>query len=92
MSKRRTHSPEFKARVAMEEISGRKPTPKIAADHTIQVIKMERQLLDGGSELFTKYKKTKDKEEVRAKEAELLQQIGMLQMELEWLTKKSQLL
>ena len=33
MSKRRTHSPEFKARVAMEAISGRKTIQEIAADH-----------------------------------------------------------
>jgi len=32
MSKRRTHSPEFKARVAMEAISGRKTIQEIAAD------------------------------------------------------------
>ncbi len=35
MSKRRTHSPEFKARVAMEAISARKTIQEIAADHTI---------------------------------------------------------
>ena len=34
MSKRRTHSPEFKARVAMEAISGRKTIQEIAVDHT----------------------------------------------------------
>ena len=33
MSERRTHSPEFKARVAMEVISGRKTIQEIAADH-----------------------------------------------------------
>ena len=32
MSTRRTHSPEFKARVAMEGISGRQTIPEIAAD------------------------------------------------------------
>jgi len=35
MSKRRTHSPEFKARVAMEAISGRKTIQEIAADHAV---------------------------------------------------------
>ena len=35
MSKRRTHSPEFKARVAMEAISGR-ARKKEAADLTVQ--------------------------------------------------------
>jgi putative transposase len=38
MSKRRTHSPEFKARVAMEAISGRKTIQEIAADHPIHPI------------------------------------------------------
>jgi len=35
MGKGRTHSPEFKARVAMEAISGRKTIKEIAADHAM---------------------------------------------------------
>jgi hypothetical protein len=35
MSKRRINSPEFKAMVAMEAISGRKTIQEIAADHAI---------------------------------------------------------
>ncbi len=95
MIKRRTESAEFNARVAMEAISGRKTIQEIAADHAIhpiQVSQWKRQLLDGASELFTRGKQSKVKEEVQAKEAELFQQIGRLQMELEWLKKKSQLL
>ena len=87
MSKRSTHSAEFKARVAMEAISGRKTIQEIAADHAIhpiQVSQWKRQLLDGASEMFTRGKKTKEKEEGQAKESELFQQIGKLQMELEW--------
>jgi putative transposase len=90
MSKRRTHTPEFKARVAMEAISGRKTIQEIAADHAIhpiQVSQWKRQLLEGASELFTRGKKSKGKEEGQVKEAELFQQIGRLQMELEWLKK-----
>jgi putative transposase len=91
MTKRRIHNPEFKARVAMEAISGRKTIQEIAADHSIhaiQVSQWKRQLLEGASELFTRGQKTKDKEEDgQAKEAELFQQIGRLQMELEWLKK-----
>jgi transposase-like protein len=95
MSKRRIHNPEFKARVAMEAISGRKTIQEIAADyaiHPIQVSQWKRQLLDGASDLFTLGKKSKDKEEGQAKEAELFHQIGRLEMELEWLKIKSQLL
>lgn len=38
MTKRRTHSPEFKAKVAMEAISGRKTLHEIAAEHAIHPI------------------------------------------------------
>lgn len=95
MSKRRTHGPEFKSRVAMKAIRGRKTIQEIAADHAIhpiQVSQWKKQLLEGASELFTRGKKTKDKDEGQAKEAELFQQIGRLQMELEWLKIQSQLL
>ena len=79
----------------MEAISGRKTIQEIAADHAIhpiQVSQWKRQLLDGASELFTRGKKNKDTGDNQVKEAELFQQIGKLQMELEWLKKKSQLL
>ena len=102
MSKRRTHSPEFKAKVAMEVISGRKTIQEIAADHginllyeahltvrSIQVSQWKKQLLESASELFTRGKKTEAKAESQAKEAELFQQIGKLHMELEWLKKIS---
>ena len=95
MSKRRTHSPEFKARVAMEAISGRRTIQEIAAEHAIhpiQVSQWKRQLQENVSELFGRGQKNKAKEAGEAKEAELFQQIGKLQMELEWLKKKSQLL
>ncbi len=49
----------------------------------------KRKLLDGASELFTRSKKSKDKEEGQAMEAGPFQQIGRLQMELEWLKKVS---
>jgi transposase-like protein len=95
MSRRRTHSPEFKARFAMEAINCRMALQEIAADHAlyrIQVSQWKKQLLEGASDLFTRGKKTQAKDESQAKEAELFQQIGKLQMELEWLKKKSQLL
>jgi len=56
------------------------------------VSQWKNQLLEGASEQFTRGKKSNDKEEVQAKEAELFQQIGRLQMELEWLKSQSQLL
>jgi putative transposase len=86
-SKRGNHSPEFKVRVAIEAISGRKTIQEIAADHASASRKCsaslgathpgepwEWQLLDGVSERFTRGKKTRDKEEGQAKKAELFQQ------------------
>jgi hypothetical protein len=78
----------------MEAIYSRSTIQEIAADHAIHLIQVshwKRQLLDGASELFTRVKKSKDKEEGQAKESELCQQIGKLQLELNWL-KKSHLL
>jgi putative transposase len=77
MSKRRTHSPEFKARVAMEAMRARKKLQEIAADqaaHPIQVSQWKKQLLECASELVTRGKKTMAKDECQAKEADLLQQ------------------
>jgi putative transposase len=37
MSKRHTHSPGFKAKVAMEAISGRTTIQEIAAEHAIGI-------------------------------------------------------
>jgi putative transposase len=42
MSERRTHNPEFKARVAMEAISGRKTLQEIAADHAVHPTQVSR--------------------------------------------------
>ncbi len=60
MSQRRTHhTPESKARVAREAISGRKTLQEIAADRSIQPIQMiqwKKQLLEGSIELFTRGK------------------------------------
>jgi hypothetical protein len=47
------------------------------------MIQLKHQLLEGACELFTIGKKTKEKQEGQAKEAELFQQIVLLQMELE---------
>ena len=49
MSNRRSHSAEFKARFAMEAISGRKTLQEIADDHAIhpiQVSQWKKQLLE----------------------------------------------
>jgi putative transposase len=62
MSKRLTHSPEFKAKVAMEAISGRKTLQQIAADHGVHPIlvsQWKKQRLESASFLFSAGKKSR---------------------------------
>ena len=91
MTKRRTHNPELKARVALEALAGRRTIQEIAAEyalHPIQVSQWKKQLSDGARELFANSRRTKDKEEQQQRESQLYEQIGKLQMELAWLKKK----
>ena len=86
MSKQTPYGPDFKPKVAMGAIRGRKTVQEIAADQgigPIQVKQWKKQLLESASELFMRGKKTGAKAESPAKETELFQQIGKLQMELE---------
>lgn len=85
MGKRRAHNPEFKAKVAMKGISGCKTFQEIATDHIHPTLvrKWKRKLPDSGSNLFTRGKKSTEKEECQSKETGLFRQNGKLQMELE---------
>lgn len=93
MKKNRTrYNEEFKAKVAMEALREQRTINEIAGQYQIhpnQVTKWKSQLIENAKILFedgrTK-KKDKDKEEL---ESRLYQQIGQLQVELEWLKKKS---
>jgi len=53
------------------------------------VSQWKKQLLEGSRELVTRGMNSKSKDDGQAKEAELFQQIGKPQMELEWLKKIS---
>jgi len=79
MSNRHTHSPEFKASHAMERIRGRKTFQEFAAAHAIdpiQVSQWNNQFPESVSELFTRGRKTKEKDEGQPKEAKLFLRIG----------------
>lgn len=87
---RRSHSAEFKTKVALEALKERKTISEIASEyqvHANQVSSWKNQLLDNLTIAFTDGRSnTKEKED---KEALLYQQIGQLQVELDWLKKKS---
>ncbi len=90
-AQRRQFTAQFKAQVALEAIRGIKTASELASEyqvHPVQISQWKKQALDGLSEVFTD-KRCKQAQEQQDLQAQLLQQIGKLQMELEWMKKKS---
>lgn len=91
MKKRKSYSKELKARVALDAIKGQKTVGELATEyaiHTNQISQWKRNLLDGASELFARGRDRGD-EAHEAEKDRLYQQIGKLQVEVEWLKKKA---
>ena len=81
----------MKARIALEAIKGQKTIQEIASHygvHPNQVSTWKRQLIDATPSLFSDRRSHPDTSD-EALKAELYQQIGQLQVELDWLKKKS---
>jgi len=93
MSKqRRSHSDDFKARVALAAVKEQKTVNELAGQfgvHTSQVQEWKRRLLEGAKDLFSGSKERKQRTADEPNTAELFEQIGRLKMELEWLKKKA---
>jgi transposase len=88
--KRIRHSQEFKAKVAIEALKELKTINEIASQYQIhpnQVTKWKSQLVEEADKIFED-KRTK-KQDDKPGEDKLYQQIGQLQVELDWLKKKS---
>ena len=90
-SKRRKHSDEFKAKVAIEAVRGVHTLSELSARfkvHPTVIAHWKRQLLEGASDVFVRGNggKAKSEEELTAP---LYEQIGRLQVENEWLKKKA---
>jgi transposase len=89
--KRKQHSGEWKARVALAAVKGDRTTSELAAKfevHPTQVTQWKRQLLEGAAEIFSRDRPA-ESEEQEALVTELYEQIGRLQMELGWVKKKA---
>ena len=90
MSKRRHHSAEFKARVALEALKGIEPIHVIAARfevHPTQVTAWKKEIADRLPELFGK-RSDHDPQAAAEREKELYRKIGQLQVENDWAKKK----
>ncbi len=89
--RRKKHSRELKAKVAIAALKGQKTVGELATEYVIHptlVNRWKKQAEDGMVELF----REPAEKDLRAAESErdrLYQQIGRLQVELDWLKKKS---
>lgn len=88
-SKRKNFSNQYKAKVALEAIKGQKTISQLAKDYQVHpnvIGNWKKQLLEGAPGIFNNKRgpKADDKEDVDL----LYQQIGKLQVELDWLKKK----
>ncbi|MBM2814307.1 MAG: transposase, partial [Ignavibacteria bacterium] len=81
---------DFKAKVAIEALKDQRTINEIAGQYQIhpnQVTKWKSQLLQGAKVIFEDGR-TKKKDD-KPSEERLYQQIGQLQVELDWVKKKS---
>ena len=88
---RRSFSADMKARIALEAIKGQKTIQEIASHYSVhpnQVTTWKKQAVEGAPALFADRRSQPDVS-AEALKAELYQQIGQLQVELDWLKKKS---
>ena len=89
--KRRAFTPEFKAKVALEAIKGHRTIAELAAKHKIhgnQITTWKKQLLENAPDCFERAGGDKKAKTDEPDATELYEQIGRLNVQLEWLKKK----
>jgi transposase len=86
--KRRNHSPQFKAKVALAALKGDKTLAELSAEfdvHPNQITQWKQQLLDNASELFSKGRNNPSATDETIKD--LHAKIGQLTVENDFLSK-----
>jgi len=89
--KRRRFTAEFKARVVRAALREDKTLAELAGQfgvHPSQITEWKRQALEAMPEVFGR-RKAADAKASEAHEARLYEQVGKLQVELEWMKKKA---
>ncbi len=89
MTKRKKHSAEFKARVALEALSGAHTIAELSARHSVHpnmISQWKRKAMDGLPELFSK-KSERVQASSEAEVKELHAKIGQLTVENDFLSK-----
>lgn len=94
--KRRTFSSEFKTKIVLDIIEGRKSINEIATEHKLQpnlVRNWKSEFLDKASTVFDDKREdnTRQKlQESRKERDEYARKVGQLTMQVDWLKKKSE--
>jgi len=89
--KRRKFSAEFKTKVAIEAIRGLKTLNELSSEYEVhpnQISKWKKQLLSQAPQIFKDRRNSNNISEDKKVE-KLYQEIGQLQVELNWLKKKT---
>ncbi len=94
MAKRRLHSAEFKAKVAVAALRSDRTLSELAsafaAVHPVQIAQWTKQAVAALPQIFATRRDT-EAEDHEALKAALYQEIGQLKVELDWLKKKHHL-
>jgi len=88
---RRQHTAEYKAKVALEAAKGQKTLGELASEyglHPAQISQWKVQLVENAAAVFRE-RPSREEKQKEEKEAQLYEKIGRLEMELDWLKKKS---
>ena len=88
-NKRRNHSPEFKAKVALAAIKNEETTTQLSKRfdvHPTMISTWKKALLDGAGDIFDKNQKSR--KQIDTKVDELHRQIGQLKVENVFLSRK----
>lgn len=89
--KRKKYSKELKSKVAVAAIKGHKTVNEIASEfsvHPSMVNRWKKQALESMADIFGS-KRERSTREMEAEKDRLYQQIGKLQVELDWLKKNT---
>jgi transposase len=89
---RRTFTAEFKAKIAIEAIKELKTTSELAQQYQVhpnQITQWKKEFLSNASKVFDAGKTESDQiDKLRKEKEELIQQIGQLTVDNNWLKKK----
>lgn len=89
MQKRRSFSAEFKAKVAIEALKEQQTPQQLAQKHEVhpnQISAWKQEFLQNSTSVFTKGKR---KEDPSVDTAKLIEEIGRLKVEVDFLKKRA---